>query len=55
MKKIDAAEKAVHAQLATHATDYARVAELGAELRELAAEKTSLEDEWLAAAEAADA
>jgi ATP-binding cassette subfamily F protein uup len=55
MKKIDAAEKAVHSQLAQHATDYARVAELDGELRELAAERTALEDEWLAAAEAADA
>ena len=55
MKKIDAAEKALHSQLAQNATDYARVAELGGELRELEAERTVLEDEWLAAAESADA
>jgi ABC transport system ATP-binding/permease protein len=40
-------EAALHTQLAEHATDYARVAELDAELREVVATRASVEDEWL--------
>ena len=53
--QIEAAEKDLHEQLATHASDYAKVAELDGTLRELAAERGALEEEWLAAAEAAEA
>ncbi|MGQ0626376.1 MAG: ABC-F family ATP-binding cassette domain-containing protein [Sporichthyaceae bacterium] len=49
--KIETAEKELHTQLAHHATDYAKVAELDAALRELATEKAGLEDRWLALAE----
>jgi ATP-binding cassette subfamily F protein uup len=37
--------------LATHATDYVRLTELGAELRAVQDEKTRLEEQWLEAAE----
>lgn len=51
---VSAAEADLHDQLATHASDYAKVAELDGTLRELAAEKASLEEQWLLAAELAD-
>ncbi len=54
LEKIAAAETSLHDQLATHASDYAKVAELDGTLRELAAEKAVLEEEWLAAAELTD-
>jgi ATP-binding cassette subfamily F protein uup len=54
LEKIAAAEADLHDQLATHASDYAKVAELDGTLRELAAEKAALEEEWLAAAEAVE-
>ncbi len=54
LEKIAAAEADLHDQLATHASDYAKVAELDGTLRELAAEKASLEEQWLLAAELAD-
>ncbi len=41
-------------QLALHATDHVRVQELDARLRTLLADVATLEEEWLAAAEAAD-
>ncbi|HYO39158.1 MAG TPA: ABC-F family ATP-binding cassette domain-containing protein [Nocardioidaceae bacterium] len=43
-------ESALHAQLAEHAADYARLAELDAQLREVLASKDALEEEWLEAA-----
>nr|WP_293774456.1 ABC-F family ATP-binding cassette domain-containing protein [Sporichthya sp.] len=52
-ERIEAAEKKLHEQLAENASDYARVAELDAELRALAAERTALEDQWMAAADIA--
>ncbi|MGQ0629439.1 MAG: ABC-F family ATP-binding cassette domain-containing protein [Sporichthyaceae bacterium] len=51
--RIETAEKVLHAQLADHATDYAKVAELDSALRELAVEKAELEDQWLILAETA--
>jgi ATP-binding cassette subfamily F protein uup len=45
--KLDARETALHEQLATHATDYAKVAELDAELRDLRAEREAAEERWL--------
>ncbi|SHH57960.1 ATP-binding cassette, subfamily F, uup [Jatrophihabitans endophyticus] len=40
-------EATLHEQLAAHATDYARVAELDAELREVTAEREAAEQAWL--------
>jgi ATP-binding cassette subfamily F protein uup len=48
-------ETVLHDELAEHAADYERVAALDAQLREVSAEKASLEDEWLTAATLADA
>ncbi len=45
---------ALHAQMAQHATDHVRIAELDAQLRALAAETTALEGQWLTAVDAAD-
>jgi ATP-binding cassette subfamily F protein uup len=42
---------ALHDQMAMHATDHVRVAELDAQLRAIAAETAVLEEEWLAAAD----
>jgi ATP-binding cassette subfamily F protein uup len=47
ISKLDEREKQLHDQLATHATDFAKVAELDAELRQLIAEKESAETAWL--------
>ena len=46
------AEK-LHAEMAEHATDYARITELDSRLRAIDAEKVAVEDAWLAAAERA--
>jgi ABC transport system ATP-binding/permease protein len=54
MLKLDADEKKLHEQLAAAATDYARAAELDAQLRAVQAEKEQVEEEWLAAAELAE-
>ncbi|HTF08369.1 MAG TPA: ABC-F family ATP-binding cassette domain-containing protein [Asanoa sp.] len=48
-------EAALHDELATHATDYAKVADLDARLRELRAEREHAEEEWLTLAEQVDA
>ncbi|MBY9075200.1 ABC-F family ATP-binding cassette domain-containing protein [Nocardioides sp. WL0053] len=50
LTKLANREADLHAQLAEHAADYEKLAELDARLRELAAEKESLEEEWLEAA-----
>ena len=44
-------EARLHAEIAEHATDFQRVAELDAELRELTKEKDELETRWLELAE----
>jgi ABC transport system ATP-binding/permease protein len=44
---------ALHAEMAEHATDYARITELDAQLRAIDSEKAAVEDAWLAAAERA--
>jgi ATP-binding cassette subfamily F protein uup len=44
-------EDRLAAELAEHATDYAKLIELGAELRSVQQEKTELEDRWLVVAE----
>jgi ABC transport system ATP-binding/permease protein len=44
-------EKELTESLAAHASDYARLVELGGQLREVQAEKARLEEEWLTVAE----
>ncbi len=51
IKRLDAREAELNAQVLEHASDHARVATLGAELSALAAEKDDLEMEWLEASE----
>jgi ATP-binding cassette subfamily F protein uup len=53
--RIDAAEKRLHEQLATHATDHKRVAALDEELRALTVERDALETQWLELTEAQSA
>ncbi len=53
ISKLAAREEKLHAQMAEKATDFAAVAELDAQLRELTAEKEALEEAWLEAAETA--
>jgi ATP-binding cassette subfamily F protein uup len=47
LEKITVAEKRLHDEMAANATDHERVLALDAELRELAQEKTELEDQWM--------
>lgn len=47
-------EATLHGQLATHATDYSKTAELHAELRETVTERESAEEAWLTLADASD-
>jgi ATP-binding cassette subfamily F protein uup len=49
--KAEEQERALHEQLAQHATDHERLAELTAQLDAVLAEKADAEDAWLAAAE----
>jgi ATPase subunit of ABC transporter with duplicated ATPase domains len=49
--KLEQREAALHDQLAAHATDYGKVAELDGQLRELRAERERTEEAWLALAE----
>jgi ATPase subunit of ABC transporter with duplicated ATPase domains len=51
LAKLEQREAGLHEQLATHATDYAKVAALDAELRAVRAERDGVEDEWLTLAE----
>ncbi|MGW0963855.1 ABC-F family ATP-binding cassette domain-containing protein [Streptomyces gelaticus] len=51
LDKISTRETTLHAQIAEHATDFEKVAELDAELRELVAERDELEMRWLELAE----
>ena len=51
LARVDAREAELHALLAEHASDYERLATLGAELDEVLAEKEPLELEWMEAAE----
>ena len=51
LEKIAEQEARLNEQLAANATDYAKLAELGAELNALAEERGELELEWLEAAE----
>ncbi|GAA1139132.1 ABC-F family ATP-binding cassette domain-containing protein [Nocardioides aquiterrae] len=51
LERIAEREAALNAEIAEHAQDYVRLAELSAQLDELATEKEELELEWLEAAE----
>ena len=50
LSKVTNREGQLHAELAEHANDYEKLAELDAKLREVTAEKEALEEEWLEAA-----
>jgi ATP-binding cassette subfamily F protein uup len=50
LTKIANREAELHAEIAAHAADYERLAELDAKLKELTAQKEALEEEWLEAA-----
>ena len=54
MLKLDADEKKLHEQLAAAAADYAKAAELDAQLKAVHAEKEQVEEEWLVASELAE-
>ncbi|MFD4998977.1 ABC-F family ATP-binding cassette domain-containing protein [Streptomyces buecherae] len=47
LDKISEQETTLHAQIAEHATDFERVAELDGKLRELSGERDKLESRWL--------
>ncbi len=49
--KLDEKESKLHAQLAEHAADFSKVAELDAQLRAVREEKEELEMGWLELAE----
>ena len=49
--RLDVQEKALHAQLAEHATDFERASELNDQLRQLHAERHEAEERWLELAE----
>ena len=51
MAKIEDKVAALHEQMAQHASDYSRIAQLDSELRSLHIEKAVLEDAWLTAME----
>jgi ATP-binding cassette subfamily F protein uup len=51
LAKLTATEAKLHDQVATHASDYGRLAELDTELRKLAEERGELETAWFEAAE----
>ena len=49
--KLEQREATLHDQLAAHATDYAKVAELDGELRAVRAEREQVEETWLTLAD----
>ena len=49
--QLDKREAALHDELATHATDFAKVAELDEQLRAVVAERETTEEQWLALAD----
>ncbi|GAA1877663.1 ABC-F family ATP-binding cassette domain-containing protein [Actinomadura bangladeshensis] len=51
LDKLAGQEAELHEQLAAHATDYAKLQELDARLREIQAEAAGVEEEWLMLAE----
>ncbi len=55
LERLAGREQALHAEMAAHATDHARLRELTAALREVEDERAAVEAAWLEAAEAAEA
>ncbi len=55
LERLSAREQELSAELAANATDYEKLTSLGAELRAAQAEKSDLEDRWLAVAAGLDA
>jgi ATP-binding cassette subfamily F protein uup len=55
LDRIGLEERRLHDELAAHAADHVRIMELDATLRSLLAERAELEEQWLVAAEAAEA
>ncbi|TDC24245.1 ABC transporter ATP-binding protein [Streptomyces sp. 8K308] len=53
LERIGEKESALHGEMAEHATDFAKMAELDARLRELAGQRDELETRWLELAEEA--
>ena len=51
IERLQADEERLHADLAAHASDFERLADLDRELREVVARREALEEEWLLAAE----
>ncbi|MEH1126283.1 ABC-F family ATP-binding cassette domain-containing protein [Micromonospora sp. CPCC 206061] len=49
--KLEQREATLHEELATHATDYTKLADLDARLKAIQAERGQVEEEWLALAE----
>ncbi|WFE26590.1 ABC-F family ATP-binding cassette domain-containing protein [Solwaraspora sp. WMMD791] len=49
--KLEQQEAALHEELARHATDFSRLSELDTRLRQVQAERSRVEEEWLALAE----
>jgi ATP-binding cassette subfamily F protein uup len=49
--QLEKREAALHDELATHATDFAKVAELDEQLRAVVAERETTEEQWLALAD----
>jgi ATP-binding cassette subfamily F protein uup len=54
MESLQRREQKLHDQLAEHATDYGKVAELDAELRDVVAEREAAEEAWLELADETD-
>jgi len=50
LARVDDREARLHTELAEHATDFEKLAEFAARLREVTAEKAALEQDWLVAA-----
>jgi len=54
LSKLTEQEELLHAQMASQADDYARLAQLQTDLVAVVAERELLEEQWLEAAELAD-
>jgi ATPase subunit of ABC transporter with duplicated ATPase domains len=52
--RLETKESHLHTQLAEHATDYAKVTELDAQLAQLRSERAAAEEEWLTLADSLD-
>jgi ABC-type multidrug transport system ATPase subunit len=55
VQRLEQQESGLHDELAAHATDYAKVADLDARLREVRGERQRVEERWLSLAERVEA